>query len=122
MSYHPIVHIEIPAAEPMAAGRFYHDLFGWQVLPVPGVDDYIGFTAEGGPGGGFPRVDGGQVAPDRPLVYVATEDIDASLARAEALGGATLVPRTEIAGTGWFAVFTDPTGNRVGLFTVISVG
>ena len=29
MSNHPIVHIEIPAKDTGAAGKFYGDLFGW---------------------------------------------------------------------------------------------
>ena len=33
------------------------------------------------------------------------------------LGASTLVPKTEIPGTGWFAIFTDPTGNRMALYT-----
>ena len=51
------------------------------------------------------------------LVYVGTDDIEASLAKAESLGGSTIVPKTEIPGQGWFAVFTDPTGNRMALYT-----
>jgi predicted enzyme related to lactoylglutathione lyase len=27
------------------------------------------------------------------------------------------VPKTEIPGMGWYAIFSDPTGNRIGLFT-----
>jgi predicted enzyme related to lactoylglutathione lyase len=122
MSSHPIVHVEFPATEPAAAGRFYRDLFGWQVAPAPGMGDYLGFRAAGGPGGGFARVDGERVAPGCVLAYVATDDIDASLARAEALGGMTVLPKTEIAGMGWIAIFSDPTGNQVGLFCIPSVG
>ena len=51
------------------------------------------------------------------LVYVATDDVQASLAKAESLGGKTLVPKTEIPKIGWFGIFADPTGNKVGLFT-----
>jgi predicted enzyme related to lactoylglutathione lyase len=31
-----------------------------------------------------------------------------------------VVPKTEIPGIGWFGVFTDPTGNKVGLYTAQS--
>ena len=81
------------------------------------------FQAEGGPGGGFPKVgmsEGGgtfSYQPGEPLLYVASEDIDADLRKAESLGGTTIVPKTEIPQTGWFAIFSDPTGNKVGLFT-----
>ena len=52
-----------------------------------------------------------------PLLYVASEDIDADLRKAESLGGTTVVPKTEIPQVGWFGVFKDPTGNKVGLFS-----
>jgi hypothetical protein len=45
-----------------------------------------------------------------PLLYVASEDIDADLRKAESLGGTTVVPKTEIPQVGWFGVFKDPTG------------
>jgi predicted enzyme related to lactoylglutathione lyase len=116
MSSHPIVHVEFAASDPKAAGKFYGDLFGWKIEVDPQFD-YVTFATEPGPGGGFPRVDGEMYKPGDVLVYVATDDIEATLARAGSLGGKTLVPKTEIPGTGWFAVFADPTGNRVGLFT-----
>lgn len=117
MSPHPIVHIEFPADDPAAAARFYGELFGWKVTGMPDFDYYL-FDASPGPGGGFPRLDEkmGIKAGDV-VVYVETDDIEASLAKAEALGGETLVKKTEITGQGWFAFFRDPTGNRVALYT-----
>jgi predicted enzyme related to lactoylglutathione lyase len=113
---HPIVHVEFPATNIDATAAFYAELFGWKVEHHPEMD-YATFAAEGGPGGGFPRADGERLNPGDVLVYVGTDDIEASLARAESLGGSTVVPKTEIPHIGWFAVFSDPTGNRVALFT-----
>ena len=53
-------------------------------------------------------------------VYVHTDDINATLAKAEALGGKIIVPRSEIPGVAWFAFFADPTGNQVGLLEPLS--
>ncbi len=120
MSNHPIVHIEIPAKKAEEAGKFYGDLFGWKIEADP-TYNYVQFMAEGGPGGGFVEV--GQrgmpieYKPDSLLVYVGTDDIDATLAKVESLGGKTLMPKTEIPHVGWWAVFSDPTGNRVALYT-----
>jgi predicted enzyme related to lactoylglutathione lyase len=119
MTQHPIVHVEIPSHDLTQSSRFYADLFGWAVEPVPGMD-YALFRAEGGPGGGFPPVDSELHSPGAILIYVGTDDIDASLAKAEALGGTTIVSRTEIPAVGWFAVFNDPSGNRVALFTSLA--
>jgi hypothetical protein len=119
---HPFVHIEIPADETPAAGKFYGDVFGWNIETDP-TFNYTQFQAEGGPGGGFvsthEATDGGMVQykPDSLLLYIGTDDIDASLAQVEAHGGKTVLPKTEIPGIGWFAIFTDPTGNRLALFT-----
>jgi predicted enzyme related to lactoylglutathione lyase len=122
MAAHPIVHVEFPASDPKAASAFYADLFGWQIQTDPNFADYPMFQAEGGPGGGFVKTGteaGGGLAyqAGEPLLYVASEDIDADLRKAESLGGTTVVPKTEIPQVGWFGVFKDPTGNKVGLFT-----
>lgn len=116
MAHHPVVHIEIPAHDQSASGKFYGDLFGWKIQEYPELN-YAMFEPEDGPGGGFPKVDGEGVTPGSVLVYVGTDDIEASLAKAESLGGSTVVPKTEIPGMGWFAVFSDPTGNRLALYT-----
>jgi predicted enzyme related to lactoylglutathione lyase len=50
------------------------------------------------------------------LIYVFTDDIDTTLAKAEAQGAQTLTPKTEVP-HGWFAVFADPAGNRIALYT-----
>jgi predicted enzyme related to lactoylglutathione lyase len=120
MSNHPIVHIEIPAKKAEEAGKFYGDLFGWKIEADP-TYNYVQFQAEGGPGGGFVEV-GGSGAPiqykqDSLLVYVSTDDIDVTLAKVESLGGKTLLAKTEIPHVGWWGVFSDPTGNRIGLVT-----
>ncbi len=54
------------------------------------------------------------------LIYLSSDDIDADLGKVGSLGGATVVPKTEIPQTGWFAIFTDPTGNRIGLYTAMA--
>lgn len=123
MSNHPIVHVEIPANNPEAAGKFYADVFGWNVQ-ADQMYNYVQFQAAGGLGGGFVTTgeagtDSGAVhyKPDSLLVYIGTDDIDATLAKINSLGGKTLLPKAEIPHIGWFALFSDPTGNRVALFT-----
>ena len=115
MSNHPIVHVELSADDPKAAGKFYAALFDWKIESMPEMN-YVTFAAEGGPAGGFNPLSE-QVQAGDVLVYVATDDIQTSLAKAESLGGKTLVPKTEIPQIGWFGIFADPTGNKVGLFT-----
>ena len=117
MSKHPIVHVEFSTHDRETTGKFYADLFGWKIEQMPEMN-YATFEAEGGPGGGF-----NPVSEENPagtvVVYVGTDDIDASLAKAESLGGKTLVPKSEIPNYGWFGLFRDPTGNMVGLYTAM---
>ncbi len=121
MSSHPIVHVEIPASDPVSAGTFYADVFGWQ--GDTSMPEYPMFQVEGGPPGAFVGVatQGADSAVKyevgRPLVYIATDDINASLASVEAHGGKTVQPLTPIPSIGAWAAFTDPTGNLLGLFT-----
>lgn len=119
MANHSIVHIEIPATNTAQADKFYADLFDWKTQ-VDASYDYHMFLPEPGPGGGFVQIGGmGDYKAGEVVIYVSTDDIDATLAKAESLGGKTLQPKTEIPGMGWFAFFSDPSGNRIGLFTVI---
>jgi predicted enzyme related to lactoylglutathione lyase len=115
MSKRNVVHIEIPAADVPDAAKFYENLFGWKMEHAPEFD-YTMWSDGGGYGGGFTKVgrDGtaGQV-----LVYIDSDDIEADLAKVQKLGGSVVTPKTEIPGTGWFALFKDPTGNTLALYT-----
>jgi len=115
MSKHPIVHVEFSAHDREAAGDFYSKLFDWKVQQMPEMN-YATFDTGDGVGGGFNPVQENNPA-GTVTVYVHSDDIDASLAKAEELGGMTLVPKSEIPSVGWFGLFSDPTGNMIGLFT-----
>ena len=125
MAARPIVYIEFPAPDPQAAGAFYTEIFGWQVHTDPEVEYHM-FQAEGGPGGAFPRVGKALIEETleykagEVLTYIASDDIDADLAKVEARGGQIVLPKTEISGIGWFGVFRDPAGNKVALLSSLS--
>jgi hypothetical protein len=51
------------------------------------------------------------------MFYVHVDDIQQYLDKIESLGGKTMMPPREIPGVGSAAVFSDPDGNSVGLFT-----
>lgn len=116
MPDHPIVHIEFSASDLPAAAKFYSDLFGWKTEHMPEMN-YSTFEAPPGAGGGLAPVDGKMYNAGDVIVYVQTDDIEATLAKAESLGASTVQPTTEIPGFGWFGLFRDPTGNRIGLYT-----
>jgi uncharacterized protein len=113
---HPIVHVEIPASDLKEASKFYAEVFGWQI-DTSSMEDYPMFAAEGGPGGGFVQLSDTAHSVGRPLLFIGTDDIDASLAAVEAHGGKTLMTRTAIPHVGWWAVFDDSVGNTLALYT-----
>jgi len=115
MSEHHIVHVEFSAEDREAAGKFYRELFGWEIVQIPEMN-YATFDSGDNVGGGFNPVTDTNPA-GTVLVYVGTDDIAASLAKAESLGAKIVIPKTEIPDTGWFAFFSDPTGNMIGLYT-----
>lgn len=110
----PIVHVEFPADNPKEAAEFYRKAFDWQI-EVDERFDYHQFAAEGGPGGAFVAV-GENYKAGEVVVYLQSDDIQANLEKVKANGGSVLVDMTEIPGIGYYAMFSDPTGNKVGLF------
>jgi predicted enzyme related to lactoylglutathione lyase len=117
MSDHPICHIEIPAANPTALSVFYAEVFAWQIEAADPVRNAHLFHVQRGPGGAFVQAgEGTGIQPGHVLLYIFTEDIDGTLAKAEELGAKTLTPKTEIP-YGWTAAFVDPAGNRIALFS-----
>ncbi len=118
MADHPIVHIELASQNLEESAKFYADVFDWKTERVQWTE-YATFEAPPGPGGGFAPVDGQMYKPGTVLVYIDTDDIDATLKQIEAHGGKTIAPKSEIPNMGWFGIFADPTGNLVGLFTAM---
>lgn len=115
MSKHIITHIEFSAQDRESAGKFYSDLFGWEVQQVPEMN-YATFETGGEVGGGLNPVTDTNPA-GTVTVYIATDDIDATLKKAESLGAKVILLKSEVPGFGWFAFFSDPTGNSIGLWT-----
>ena len=115
MSKRNIVHIEIPAADSAAAGKFYADLFGWKIEHIPEMN-YTMWEPESAPGGGFTPLEG-STSPGDVLIYVDSDDIEADLQRVTELGGTIIQSKMEIPNTGWFGIFKDPTGNTIALYT-----
>lgn len=117
MSKRSIAYVEIPAADRHAAAEFYLSLCEWDyehsMEPVPYTTAQ---TANMQAGLTEPRDD---FPVGSPLLYISSTDIDADLKRVEELGGQIVAPKTEIPDTGWFGIFTDPTGNTIGLFHMV---
>ncbi|NLF32847.1 MAG: VOC family protein [Planctomycetes bacterium] len=120
MAHGDITHIDIPVSDLGKAQEFYSDLFGWNIAEIPGFEGYPMWQAPNQVSGGglAPREDGFT----QPRSYVEVDSIDDVLARVEANGGTVTMPRTPIDDTSWFAAFTDPDGNNLGLFEGVTGG
>ena len=114
----PVAFFEIISPDHERAQKFYRELFGWEVAADPAMGGY-GLVdtgaGEGAIGGG---IGPGEAPGEKSVkIYMRVDDLDASLDRAERLGGKRLVPPTDLPeGYGRFAIFTDPDGNQVGLW------
>ena len=109
---HPVIHAEIRSADPDATRAFFSELFGWTYSDgaFPGYS-----FANTGVEGAIPTAIGPlQGGADAVLFFVGVEDVQATLAKAEQLGGKTIQPAQEVPGV-TFGVFADAQGHIVGV-------
>ncbi|AXH96702.1 VOC family protein [Ornithinimicrobium avium] len=116
MPHGDITHIDIPVSDTGRATEFYGSLFGWQIAEVPGYEGYPMWQAPN-------KISGGGLAPrsegfTQPRSYVEVDSIDDALARAAELGATITMEKQPISETSWWAAFTDPDGNSIGLYQV----
>jgi len=106
---HPVINFEIGGRDETRLSDFYSRLFGWDIQAA-GPGYRLVPPQDGGIGGGLMKVRDAM----QPYVtfYVQVEDLQASLDRAEELGGKRVVEPTDIPGVGAFALFQDLDGKR----------
>jgi predicted enzyme related to lactoylglutathione lyase len=109
---HPVVHFEIHAPDAAAAQEFYRQLFGWHVDTDNPMSYGMVDTHSDGKG-----IGGGITANpmNAAMVTVYVDDLQATLDKAEKLGGKTIMPPTQVYEGLMIALFTDPAGNTIGL-------
>jgi uncharacterized protein len=117
----PVVHFEVLGKDEQALRRYYGELFGWEFSEPLGPTNYTVTTRDqnvnsegvgiGGGVGGVPDGYDGHVT-----FYVEVDDVDASLAKAEELGGARMMGPVDMENVGIrLAQFTDIEGHVIGL-------
>jgi predicted enzyme related to lactoylglutathione lyase len=110
---HPVIHAEIRSADPDKTREFFAGLFGWTYSDgaFPGYT----FADTGAGDSALPTAIGPlQGGADSVLFFIAVDDVDATLARAEKLGGTIVQPVQHVPGVS-FGVFADPLGHKVGV-------
>jgi len=108
-----VVHFEVGAADDGPLVAFYGELFGWGLQAFPGGGyTLIDTRSGGGINGGIGR---SQTGEPWSTFYVETDDLEATLELANSLGGATVLPVTDVGGAVTIAMLGDPDGLAVGL-------
>lgn len=114
---------DLQTTDPEGAKRFYGELFGWSVKPMPMGDFTYDMLANGDKDfGGIMPLDPGQGVPPHWISYVHVPSVDESAAAATRLGGTLYVPPTDIPDVGRFAVVADPQGAVFAPFTSSTEG
>jgi predicted enzyme related to lactoylglutathione lyase len=118
-----VVHFEVPFDDGDRARSFYKEIFGWQVMEMPGMDYTMvmsGPSSDAGPtepgyinGGMTSR---SSIPSSGPVITIDVEDIDATLSRIEETGGSRLSDKNAVGDMGFTAYFKDCEGNVLGLW------
>lgn len=107
-----VAHVRIAVRDLGRAAAFYRALFGWAIVGEgPGE---LRFRAPGGMRGAFWAA--GEPSTAGPELYVRVDELDATVKRAVALGGARLARPGPGPGGGRVAQVLDTEGNRVCLW------
>jgi uncharacterized protein len=109
----PVVHFEMGAADDRQLVEFYGEAFGWLLQGMPG-GGYTTIDTHNGSGinGGIGKSQSGE---PWSTFYVETDDLQATLDKANSLGGTTVMPVTDFGGVVAIAMFSDPDGLLIGL-------
>jgi len=109
----PFVWHELMVPSPSSSPSFYKSITGWDTQKFDGGMDYQLWVNGQAPVGGLmelPKELASNGVPSHWLHYVGVSDVDATVKKAQELGGNVNVPPTDIPGVGRFAILADPQG------------
>lgn len=118
-----VVHFEVPADNMERAGKFYEEVFGWHILPMPEMkyamahsgptDDQNGMPKEAGfiNGGIMQRKD-----IKGPVIVIDVKSVDEAVKKAESNGSKVVRPKVKVGDMGYVAYLTDSEGNTIGIW------
>lgn len=113
---------EIPVGDIQRATKFYNTVLGADMQPMQMGGSWMTMlpSAGDGVGGALTQADGFAPSRNGTIVYLnGGADLSVMLARVEKAGGSVLEPKTDIGdGMGFFAIFLDTEGNKVGFHSM----
>lgn len=111
--------IEIPVSDFPRAVKFYQTILGLTIkeMEMDGVKMGVLPNEEGTVNVVLAKGADYKATGDGPLLYLdAGQDLQSMLDKVQQAGGKMIVPKTQISPEmGYFALFTDPEGNKMGL-------
>jgi predicted enzyme related to lactoylglutathione lyase len=114
---------ELSTRDAAGAKSFYAELFGWNYKESKDGMPYTEIGPADRPFGGiFQLPDEMANTPPFWMPYVAVDDVDASAAKVEELGGKIHKGPADIPGVGRFCIITDPTGAVLSMITIKMTG
>jgi predicted enzyme related to lactoylglutathione lyase len=117
-----LVWTDARLTDPVAGKDFYAAVFGYTYQPIPGAPDgYSTFSVDGRVAGGMGGTMGATGAPAHWLAYFSVDDVDATVADAQAAGGVITSPPQNTP-FGRTALLIDPFGATVGLYGPLTAG
>ncbi len=111
-----VIHFEIGADHPDQVGKFYQDVFGWEVRKWDGPIDYwLVMTGDADEAG----IDGAimQRQSDMPPTVntIDVDSLEAAMKKVKGAGGRVLGEAQTVPGVGYFAYCADVEGNVFGM-------
>jgi len=111
-----IVHFEINAENPIRAKNFYENVFDWKVEKWEGPMEYwvieAGKEDEEGINGGLQKR---EEPDDQVFNYIQVSKVDDFKNKIEQYGGTIESPKIAVPGVGYFYMFKDTEGNKLGI-------
>ncbi|GAA3564824.1 VOC family protein [Microlunatus spumicola] len=109
--------VDLFTSDPERSGAFYAAVLGWELTDLG--EELGGYTLARSGGevvAGLMRNSGDSGSPDTWSTYLATDDVEATVARAVEAGATVLAPPMPLGRLGSTAVVVDPAGAVVGLW------
>jgi predicted enzyme related to lactoylglutathione lyase len=111
---------ELMARDVEKAKNFYSEALGWSFegMPMPAGTYWVAKSGDK-PVGGIFDISGpefGQV-PECWMAYIAVDDVDARVKKAQSLGATLMKPIFDVPGVGRIAVLREPGGAGIGWMT-----
>lgn len=107
-----ICHVEIETTDMERAQTFYGGLFDWNFRAF--TDDMVVFGTGDQHLGGFTKVEKVS-AGSSPSIWIEVDDLEASLAKAESLGGRIISGKAPVPHVGWSGQVADLDGTSIGM-------